>query len=222
MTMNVVITLWELLTKCQTITFIMNKKRWAAMTPQWIHKLLTVGVHKDIIINQKFQANHYTNILSFCLISRSNGKAQSWCWLTPKRYSSGDITHGLNADHSVSWEEEDIRKHFIPQEKSRKIVQWSKCWRAWMYVGQEYVKTGTLANSSSKFSIRRFWAFCLPIIAGISFFKWPMMWAWILACRARFTNSLIWTHHIAPSHHHRSKQPTTVTTPHNTAPNFKV
>ncbi len=71
-------------------------------------------------------------------------------------------------------------------------MQWSKCWRAWMCVGQEYVKTGTLANSSSKFSIRRFWAFCLPIIAGISFFKWPMMWAWILACRARFTNSFIW------------------------------
>jgi hypothetical protein len=29
-----------------------------------------------------------------------------------------------------------------------------------------------------------------PIIAGISFFRWPIMRAWIFAALARFTNSL--------------------------------
>lgn len=37
----------------------------------------------------------------------------------------------------------------------------------------------------------RCWVLALPIIAGISFFKWLIIYAWILAALARLTNSLI-------------------------------
>jgi hypothetical protein len=39
-------------------------------------------------------------------------------------------------------------------------------------------------------SISRCWALAFPIIAGISFFRWPIMRAWIFAALARLTNSL--------------------------------
>ena len=49
----------------------------------------------------------------------------------------------------------------------------------------------TFTNSSSKLSIRRCCVLTFPIRAGISFFRWPIMYAWIFAALARFTNSFI-------------------------------
>jgi len=43
----------------ETITFIMNGKRLAAMTPHRFSQLLTVGVDKHITICLKFQANNH-------------------------------------------------------------------------------------------------------------------------------------------------------------------
>jgi hypothetical protein len=48
MTMNPVLTLWELLTKCQTATFITNSSD-SAVTTYWFHQLLKVGIDIHIM-----------------------------------------------------------------------------------------------------------------------------------------------------------------------------
>jgi hypothetical protein len=48
MTMNPVLTLWELLTKYQTATFITNSSD-SAVTTYWLHQLLKVGVDIHIM-----------------------------------------------------------------------------------------------------------------------------------------------------------------------------
>jgi hypothetical protein len=58
---GVVMTLWELLTKSQTINIITNSNWWAPSTTYWLHQILAVGVNWSIqYICPKFQANHHT------------------------------------------------------------------------------------------------------------------------------------------------------------------
>jgi hypothetical protein len=65
-----------------------HKSQWqAAMTTHWLHQFWTVGLDKHISIHPKSWVNCYTCILSFCHISGSNGKTQSWCWLALERHS---------------------------------------------------------------------------------------------------------------------------------------
>jgi hypothetical protein len=54
-------TLWELLTKCQTINIITNSNWWAPSTTYWLHQILAVGVDLSRqYICPKFQPNHHT------------------------------------------------------------------------------------------------------------------------------------------------------------------
>jgi len=77
MTISAVITWWESLTKCQTITFLTNSSNYpltssqiaAAMTTLWLHQLPMEDVDKDIIIHLKFWANHYTKSMPWISVT---------------------------------------------------------------------------------------------------------------------------------------------------------
>ncbi len=88
MIMSAVITLWGLLTKFQTITFITNSSDELPGLPTMTHQLLTVGVDKYAITFPEFWEKYHTNpCLEFLLHSRSNRKTQSWCWIPLKKQS---------------------------------------------------------------------------------------------------------------------------------------
>jgi hypothetical protein len=68
--MTAVITLWESLTKCQTITsFIMNSSDELPWLLAWHQQLLTVGIDNYTIICPKLQASHYKKSLSWVSVA---------------------------------------------------------------------------------------------------------------------------------------------------------
>jgi hypothetical protein len=67
--MTAAITLWESLTKCQTIpSFIMNSSDELPWLPASCHQLLTVGIDKYTIVCPELQASHYTKSLSWVYV----------------------------------------------------------------------------------------------------------------------------------------------------------
>jgi hypothetical protein len=92
--MSAVVALWGSVTKCQTIHHLRHEQQWqATMTTHQLHRLPTTSVHKYMTISRKSGQTHYTIcIVSFWHISGSNGKTESWCWLTLKRQCSNLTT----------------------------------------------------------------------------------------------------------------------------------
>jgi hypothetical protein len=64
MTMSAVMTLWELLTKCQTINSSQIAVTSCQLTTHWLHQLTKMGVAMYAIIHPKFGQDHYTKSVS--------------------------------------------------------------------------------------------------------------------------------------------------------------
>jgi len=77
--------------KYQTIYFIMN----SSATPHWLHQLLTWDVDQIHKTSSKLRPNGCTKVrsLSFCCISGSKRKTQSWYWLVLYRHSCDAATN---------------------------------------------------------------------------------------------------------------------------------
>lgn len=75
------------LTRCVTITFIIEWWWLAVITPHWIHQLLTMGVDKYKMLCSKLLTNNSMRIcvLVSAAIVKAGGGAKSLCWLALKR-----------------------------------------------------------------------------------------------------------------------------------------
>jgi len=104
MTRSAVITFWESLTTCQTVTFIKN----SSDELPWLPSDLSApddGCREVYNNLPTIQANYCTSIcvLSSCSIPGSKGKTQPWCWLL-KTYNRIGVTHTTYLTQESCWE----------------------------------------------------------------------------------------------------------------------
>jgi hypothetical protein len=97
--------IWSYASHSQSIRTSPEQHWLAAITTHWLHQLPTVGVDKDILLCQKCMLNNYNeiHILTFCHISRSNGKTWLWCQLALKKNSYYKSSFKLQQPRVVSF-----------------------------------------------------------------------------------------------------------------------
>ncbi len=123
-TVGLVITSWESLTKCQTVTFIKHSSDKLPHLNHGLHQLPMVGVDKYTFLHPKFQADHYIKFLSGVSVAfleaMGRQEAQLWINCCPptslwSQFHQGWVREEVRRPNSLSLEAQ--MPHLWPQKK---------------------------------------------------------------------------------------------------------
>ncbi len=141
------ITSWESLTKCQTVTFIKHSSDKLPRLTHGLHQLPMVGVDKYTFLHPKFQADHYIKTLSGVSVAflEAMGRQEAQLWINCCPPTS------LWSQFHQGWVRGEVRRpNLLSLEaqmphcghKKRDDIHWEPWLEVWLHKGStRYVES---------------------------------------------------------------------------------